>query len=73
MVSKANLTQQVKMSLKLESITQCSKKRNYFYQINDEVFVLEENLFLQLFFFLESKPHILRHFFDAKTINNRPC
>lgn len=72
MVSKANL------NIAGQNVTQigihnCSKKRNYFYQINDEVFVLEENLFLQLFFFLESKPHILRHFFDAKKINNRPC
>ena len=68
MISKANLTQQVKMLFKTIYF-----KRNYFYQINDEVFVLEENLFLQLFFFLDSKPHILRHFFDAKTSNNSPC
>ena len=72
MVSKANL------NIAGQNVTQIgihnrSKKRNYFYQINDEVFVLEENLFLQLFFFLESKPHILRHFFDANTSNNRPC
>ena len=39
---------------------------HYSYQINNEVFVLQETFFLYLFFPLDSKTYRLSHFLNAK-------
>lgn len=46
---------------------------NYSYQINNEVFVLEETFFLYLFFSLDSKTYRLSHFLNAKDKAAQSC